>query len=51
MPEKDSTQRDQTENQETMKYEIAESEEEVAGLEARRIEEAGERTRRKLKGV
>ena len=34
-----------------MKYEIAESKEEVAGSEAHKIEEVCERNRRKLKGV
>ena len=50
-PEKDSTQKDQTKNKETMKYEIAESEEEDAGLEAHRTKEACKRNKRKLKGV
>ena len=34
-----------------MKYEIAESKEEVAGSEAHKIEEVYERNRRKLKGI
>ena len=51
MSGKDSTQKDQTKNQETMKYDVAESEEEDAGLEAPRTEEACERNKRKLKGV
>ena len=50
-PEKDSTQKDQTKSYGTMKYEIAESEEEDAGLEAHRTEEACERNKRKLKEV
>ena len=43
MPEKDSTQKGQTENEEKMKYEIVENKEEDGGSEEHKTEEVGER--------
>ena len=50
-PEKDSTQKGQTENYGKVKYEFAESKEEVSGSGAHKTEEVCERNRRKLKEV